>query len=260
MNCSAAALYDPVSELLEPLLPSADPSGKFFIYEDCSAVPADNTNYSRQIMYFEDGEAALAPVFAFFPPTLLCKTLSDMGVMASNETGAFGLGLHNVTNYCFHNVTEGTICDANYAVGNVWGIWVGLYILYSLLGIYLDNILPDVMGVRKPWNYFMLASYWNLERPTAVAGEPESLGASTDEDVLAEEAAVKARIGTNMSDDSGIEVRGLRKTFKRNMPGVGIQDYHAVKSPWYHACVWPQAHSTSRAFSTTNSLPSELRA
>ena len=50
--------------------------------------------------------------------------------------------------------TAGTICDADYSVGNVWGIWFGLYLFFSLLGLFLDNVLPvltllAVYGYRR---------------------------------------------------------------------------------------------------------------
>ncbi len=52
--------------------------------------------------------------------------------------------------------------------------------------------------------------------------------ASTDEDVLAEEAAAQERINSPMDTNSAIEVRGLRATFKRRG-----KDFHAVKAPWF---------------------------
>jgi ABC-type multidrug transport system ATPase subunit len=233
MNCSANALFDPQTKMLEPLIPSADSTGKRFVYLKCAEVPPENSNYSRQIMYHPDGKEALAPILSLYPPTLLTKTLSDLGSMASNDTGAFGMGLHNVTSYCFHNTTEGTICDKDYAVGNVWGIWFGLYVMYSLFGLYLDNVLSNNMGVRKPWNYFMLPSYWNFEQASLSSAEPEVLEASIDDDVLREEGAIKARIGAEMLPENAIEVRGIRRTWKRNVPMKGMVDFHAVKCPWF---------------------------
>jgi hypothetical protein len=61
-------------------------------------------------MTLASGERALPVVLAFFPPALLSKSLTDLGNMASNDTGAFGLSLANVTSYCAHNTTTGTEC------------------------------------------------------------------------------------------------------------------------------------------------------
>ena len=60
-------------------------------------------------MTLASGERALPVVLAFFPPALLSKSLTDLGNMASNDTGAFGLSLANVTSYCVHNTTTGTM-------------------------------------------------------------------------------------------------------------------------------------------------------
>ena len=211
MNCSANALFDPRTGVYEAAVAGADNAGKRFVYQACSDVPPENTNYTREIMYLEQGEAALAPILSFFPPALLCKTLSDLGKMASNDTGAFGLHMHNVTSYCFHNISEGTLCDADYAVGNVWGIWVGLYVLYSLLGIYLDNVLPDVMGDRKPWAYCLMPSFWNLERPSLSTdiSSLQGVESPTDPDVLREEAGLKDHVlhaAGQMDDTNAVEV------------------------------------------------------
>ncbi len=52
------------------------------------------------------------------------------------------------------------------------------FVLYTLLGLYLDNVIPGINGVRRPLYYFLTSSYWS---PTqAVAGE----GAAEDSSLL----------------------------------------------------------------------------
>lgn len=82
-------------------------------------------------------------------------------------------------------------------------------------------------------NYFTTASYWNLEQVSVSNKQPEHLEVSADDDVVREEEHIKSRIGRCMGAENVIELRGVRKSFKRNIPGLGIGDFHAVKCPWF---------------------------
>lgn len=35
-----------------------------------------------------------------------------------------------------------------------------LYFVYGVLAIYLDNVVPNEMGVSRPMWYFLLPGYW----------------------------------------------------------------------------------------------------
>ena len=66
-----------------------------------------------------------------------------------------------MSSYCTYNSTTPTTCDPMYSVGSAWGIFFGVYVLFSTLGLYLTHVLPDyVTGVRLvPW-YFLTPTYW----------------------------------------------------------------------------------------------------
>jgi hypothetical protein len=66
-----------------------------------------------------------------------------------------------MSSYCSYNSTTPTTCDPVYSVGSAWGIFFGIYLLFSALGLYLTHVLPDyVTGVRlEPW-YFLTPTYW----------------------------------------------------------------------------------------------------
>jgi len=165
------------------------------------------------------------PFFAFVPPTLLIKSIGDMSTAAGLVVAGTGSGITFNRAYSYCVLTNS--CDPNYSVGKCWEWFIGLYVLYSVLGLYLENVLPDAMGVRKSPYYFLRPSYWGFGH-VHVSDAVHVVEPSEDEDVLEEESAVQARLDGPMDPGSAIEVRGLRATFKRR----GKQ-FHAVKAPWF---------------------------
>lgn len=209
---------------------------------DCQWLSLDDPSYynwTQEIIYFTEGESdpkgfwrwdAAAPSFALFTPmSLFLHDMYGLARMASNDTGGYGLHMHNVSSYCTINITSNTLCDHNYSVGSTWGLFFAIYLLYSTLAVYLDNVLPDEMGTRRAPYFFLMPSYWGLgSRPGIKQTAADVIEASLDEDVLAEEALLADRVGQPMAAESAIEIRGLLKTFKR-----GGRPHHAVKCPQY---------------------------
>jgi len=224
MNCTIVSVWSWDAQEIVPLDEVATASGSLtWNYLPCAAMGMDSRKeelWERKIMFDPDLKH-LAWTFALIPPTLLSKSLIDLGIMADTDRG---LSMQNVTSYCFNNMTSGEICDSDYSVGNTWGIWFGLYCLYSLLALFFDNILADPMGVRKPAWYFFLPSYWGIGDPTISQEAAVPLEEAEDADVKAEEQLLSTRTGQAMAESSAIEVRGLRKTYTR-----GGQPFHAVK-------------------------------
>jgi hypothetical protein len=168
------------------------------------------------------GDVVLEPLFSILPPSLLIKDVSDFGKLTGTDKD-LGMRFHERYTYC----TLERSCNPDYSVGKSWEAFIALYILYSLLGLYLDNVIPDAMGVRKqPW-YFLVPSYWGFGS-SHVADSVRVIESSTDEDVLQEEALVQQRQNAPMSPNSAIEVRGLVQRFYR-----GGKELFAVKAPWY---------------------------
>lgn len=96
---------------------------------------------------------------------------------------------------------------------------VSTFILWSVLAVYFDNILPDAVGVKKPLLYFAMPSYW------MGSGDKKNIdinilgpSSTTDEDVLEEEQSVKeaARQGIT-SPDVAVQLRGLSKTYDKKL-------------------------------------------
>ena len=248
MNCTASAMqqikYDASATQFWPINATGLDAKEFeLVRRPCERLSTEDPSYynwTLEIVYLKEGEAdpkgfwrwdAAAPSFALFTPmSLFLHDLYDLGRMASNDTGAFGLHMHNVSSYCTVNITSNTLCDANYSVGSSWGLFFGIYLLYSTLALYLDNVLPNEMGARRAPYYFLMPSYWGCggTTPPIKQTAAQVIEASQDPDVLAEEALLAQRVGQPMAPESAIEIRGLLKTFQR-----GGREHHAVKCPQY---------------------------
>jgi len=170
----------------------------------------------------DTADVVAAPIFAMIPPSLLIKDLNDFGALSASEKD-MGLRFADAYSYC----TPDKSCDPQFSVGKSWEAFLAMYILYSLLGLYLDNVVPDAMGVRKGFLYFLSPTYWGFGT-SHVHDEVVTIEASTDEDVLAEEKAVQLRCNQPMTATGAIEIRGLVQKFKR-----GSKPFYAVKAPWY---------------------------
>jgi len=168
------------------------------------------------------GDRAVEPVLAMLPPCLFIKNINDLGALSAAETQD-GIRFSEAYSYC---KLENT-CNPTYSIGACWGVFLIEYLLYSVLGLYIDNVLPDAMGVRKPPWYWLLPAYWGFGN-AVVKESLDSIEASTDEDVLDEEKVVQSRINSEMAPNSAIEIRGLKQQFSR-----GGKPFFAVKCPWY---------------------------
>ena len=184
---------------------------------------AYESNITDGSLYWKgDSETLVAPIIAILPPALLVQDINVLGAFTASDEDV-GLRFRNASNYC----TLERNCDPSYSIGGSWSVFIGLYVLYSLLALYLDNVLPDAMGVRKPLWYFLTPSYWGLGDPN-VADAVQVIEPSTDEDVLAEEARMQDRANAPPRADCAIEIRGLIAEFRR-----GGKPFFAVKAPWY---------------------------
>jgi len=96
--------------------------------------------------------------------------------------------------------------------------------------LYLDNILPDAQGMRKPFYYFLTPSYWGFGKANA-RDTVEVIEPSTDQDVVAEEKLVQESASKNeLSSEHAVEVRNLICNFKTLFSRT---PFYAVKGPWY---------------------------
>jgi hypothetical protein len=170
-----------------------------------------------------NSDVIVEPIFAVLPPSLLVKAISDLGELSGRENSA-GLRFGAVSTYC--KLTD--MCDPDFSIANIWVWHLMLYVIFSVIGIYLENVIPDQLGACKPVWYVFSARYWGLGKSKVTDVVQDCEDEDVDQDVAAEERAVQARANLPMSQESAIEVRGLLKAFRR-----GGKEFRAVKAPWY---------------------------
>ena len=182
-----------------------------------------DSNITTGELYRKSNSETLAePLVALMPPALLVQGITHMGRFSLSDEDN-GLRFANASSYC----TLSRNCDAAYDLESTWRILLGLYVFYSAIALYLDNVFPDAMGVRKPLWYFLVPSYWGVGQ-AHVTDSVEVIEASTDIDVVDEESRMQGRVNARADEDCAIEIRGLVAEFRR-----GGKPFFAVKAPWY---------------------------
>ena len=76
---------------------------------------------------------------------------------------------------------------------------LGHFIVYTILAVYLTEVLPDANGVRKPVFFFFMPSFWNpsaYKRAGVIVKQQDfpAMMTTKEADVLAEENKMKARL------------------------------------------------------------------
>lgn len=179
------------------------------------------------------GYLPVAYIFSFFPPPMLAKGVSDLG-SATSAPERTGIRWNQIVSYC---------TNQSYQANCVWPLrdvycWLmGDFFIYIIIALFLDNVLPDEMGVRKPVYFFLMPSFWlgnscGCGGGAGAAAKVEPFRAS-DPDVVEEEAALKALHESRgpQADRNAVEVQGLVKSFpSRN--ACGGKPFHAVKGNW----------------------------
>ncbi|KAI3987712.1 hypothetical protein MKX01_028446 [Papaver californicum] len=119
------------------------------------------------------------------------------------------------------------------------------FIVWFLLALYLDNVIPNSSGVRKSVIFFLNPSYWTGSSDAGSSSSEVPLldekNKDTDEDVLEEERMVRGQMKEDykMNKDSNIavQIRGLAKAYPGTIKFDGgvlkrTSTYHAVKGVW----------------------------
>ncbi|KAJ6676811.1 ATP-BINDING CASSETTE TRANSPORTER SUBFAMILY A ABCA [Salix viminalis] len=185
--------------------------------------------------YKKSISAFLRLIWSFFPPNLLAqavKLLSD----ATSTPEALGISWKG------RSKCPPDSDDCVMTINDVYTWLICLFILWFALAIYLDNIFPNVSGVRKSVFYFFNPGYWTGKEGgmcSCITKIPQQDHVvPEDEDVLEEENIVKNDAKDNTVDpDVAVQIRGLGKTY----PGttqIGCfkctktSPYHAVRDLW----------------------------
>lgn len=186
--------------------------------------------------YSDTYASYLQIVWSFFPPNLLTEgllLLSD-ATATPQDPGITWSGIGK----CAPNDD-----DCVMTMRDIY-LWLAcLFVVWFLLAIYFDNILPNPAGVRKPLFYFLNPGYWSGKGGNKVSEgglcsctkSVPNLDAITpdDEDVIEEENMVKKQAMEGVVDpDIAVQIRGLVKIY----PGkTNIGCFKCKKTPHYQA-------------------------
>ncbi|PON57303.1 ABC transporter A, ABCA [Parasponia andersonii] len=180
-------------------------------------------------------------IWSFFPPNLLAEALTLLA-KATSTPQDLGISWSRRAK-CTPNDDECVI-----TIDDIYKWLVATFVVWFVLAIYFDNIIPNVSGVRKSVFYFLNPGYWlgrsgNKVKEGGICScigsvPPEEVISPDDEDVLEEENLVKQQTKDGVNDPNiAVQIRGLRKTYpgstnigcckcKKNSP------YQALRGLW----------------------------
>ncbi|WVZ07774.1 hypothetical protein V8G54_021120 [Vigna mungo] len=150
----------------------------------------------------------LRDLWSLFPPNPFSQgiqVLSD-AVATSEDDGVSW----SRRGECLH-----THADCVITIDDIYKWLAGTFVLWFVLAIYFDNIIPNASGVRKSIFYFLNPNYW-IGRGQRVKGSNPRQEISTpdDEDVLDEESKVKQQLTEGLVDANiAVQIHGLVKTY-----------------------------------------------
>ncbi|CAI0399356.1 unnamed protein product, partial [Linum tenue] len=181
----------------------------------------------------------LRNIWSLFPPNLLALSVRQLAD-ATRTPERTGISWSGRTD-CISRQDSSTCAMT---INDIF-IWLlATFVLWFVLAIYFDNIIPNAYGVRKSVFYFLNPWYWTGKGGNKPEGgicscmgsiPQEEQITPDDEDVLEEENLVKkdAREDT-MDPDIAVQIRGLAKTYAgtRKIGCCKCQktsSYHAVR-------------------------------
>jgi ABC-type multidrug transport system ATPase subunit len=209
--------------------------------------------------YYSFGGYSITILFSIMPWNPLAKILTDFSAAATDPYDGIK-SFEHASKYCLNyndasvadlpaectlnDASNYTNCKCVYGIGAYFGNLIALWVGYTLLGIYLDQVRANESGAKQKPYFFFLPSYWS---PKADTGVPTSLasietspdqGASChckDEDVVAAFDETRTRLvevqkGSPLeSSVNAVEIFNLRRTFKTKARGI----FEAVKGSWF---------------------------
>eukprot|EP01117_Protostelium_nocturnum_P005730 TRINITY_DN2068_c0_g1_i1.p1 TRINITY_DN2068_c0_g1~~TRINITY_DN2068_c0_g1_i1.p1 ORF type:complete len:1746 (+),score=587.77 TRINITY_DN2068_c0_g1_i1:107-5344(+) len=174
------------------------------------------------IIFNTSGKGVRA-IFSLFSPTILQIGLTNLGAFTSREDDT-GLRWSDrnkeIQNLSFREAYLWLILD---------------FFLYLLIALYLDNVLPNAYGTKRPWYYFVTPSYWTGKaRPRTDLDDidaklyTQSDYDQMDDDVKAEKNAVK---DGNVSNDTAVIINQLVKIYAASEEEGGCCSCCKAKPP-----------------------------
>ncbi|XP_058181547.1 ABC transporter A family member 2-like isoform X1 [Rhododendron vialii] len=195
--------------------------------------------------YGEEFAIKFKIIWSLFPPNLLSKALGILSGAADKKDGINW----SKRSMCFDRSSSDSLAKSCIVtMNNIFAMYIATFFLWFVVAIYLDNIIPNSSGVRKPIFYFLNPGYWTGKGGNKIeeGGIFSFLSAipqvqpktPDDEDVLEEENFVKHQIREDLVDPNVVvQIRGLTKTYPGKIE-IGCckctrkSHFHAVKGLW----------------------------
>ncbi|ESW10199.1 hypothetical protein PHAVU_009G189400 [Phaseolus vulgaris] len=192
--------------------------------------------------YTDSFSKTLRDLWSLFPPNPFSqgiKVLSD-AVATSEDDGV---------SWSRRGECALTDADCVITIDDIYKWLAATFVLWFVLAIYFDNIIPNASGVRKSIFYFLNPGYWLGKGGQKVkegglcscvdSNPRQEISTPDDEDVLDEESKVKQQLTEGLVDTNiAVQMHGLAKTY----PGtrnIGCcckckktAPYTAVKGLW----------------------------
>ncbi|KAI8537560.1 hypothetical protein RHMOL_Rhmol09G0033500 [Rhododendron molle] len=195
--------------------------------------------------YGEEFQIKFKIIWSLFPPNLLSKALGILSGAADEKDGINW----SKRSMCFdHSSSNSPAKSCIVTMNNIFAMYMATFFLWFVLAIYLDNIIPNSSGVRKPIFYFLNPGYWTRKGGNKIEEggifsclhsipqvQPKT---PDDEDVLEEENVVKHQVREDLVDPNVVvQIRGLTKTYPGKIE-IGCckctrkSHFHAIKGLW----------------------------
>lgn len=116
--------------------------------------------------FFDSLKYSIAIIFTLFPWNPFTKGMNDLG-SATTVNEIPGLSWSERYSYCINSAGSDECenaraeydrfydCNCVMPLGDLYGYFFALYVLYFLLAIYLENVIPNGMGVKNSPLYFL---------------------------------------------------------------------------------------------------------
>ncbi|KAL1357257.1 hypothetical protein HN51_009202 [Arachis hypogaea] len=182
-------------------------------------------------------------IWSFFPPNPFAQALHILSEAVSTSEDH---GIRWSKRGQCGPEDEGCVITIN----DIYQWLLATFVLWFVLAIYFDNIIPNASGVRKSMLYFLNPNYWmgrggqNVKEggvcSCCIVSVPRQEHVTPDDqDVLEEQNTVKRQITEGVVDANvAVQIRGLAKTYPGSC-NIGCcckckrtKPYNAVKDLW----------------------------
>lgn len=137
---------------------------------------------------------------------------------------AFWLSVRNIASRETFGWYDVGATMGGYSVDEGWLLTVAYGAGFMVLGLYLDNVLPNMAGVRRPWHYPFHCSYWFAKSAAAESSHVEmrdllaSSVSSSSSDQSNEAAAARSLFEpadpTLIGREDCLDLRNVSKTYE----------------------------------------------